>query len=392
MKQHPWRTLEGLPRASWSLAVATLVNRAGTMVIPFLALYLTRGRGFSGEFAAAVFMIYGAGALVGGPIAGRLCDRLGAVRVLAGALVASGAVLLVMPLATSKAEVAAAVLAFAVTSESVRPSSMTVVGALVPPERKRSAFVLNRLAVNLGMSIGPTIGGLLAAVDFRYLFWIDGVTSILGAGLVLATVPNLTTPVKRAASGAFRDRRFLRFLLGVFLVGLVFFQVEAAVPLYAVDQLGVPLRAIGLLFAINTVMIIILEVPINGAIERWSHPLSLATGTVLIGVGFGGLVLARGVGGCAACFVVLTFGEMILFPAISSVVSDLSPEGRAGEYMGTYSMAFALAYSIGPGLGAWTLTRAGAHVLWPGVFVLALGAAAVLAAAAREPRNEGRLD
>ena len=244
MKQHPWRTLEGLPRASWSLAIATLVNRAGTMVIPFLALYLTRGRGFSAEFASAVFIVYGAGALIGGPIAGRLCDRLGAVRVLGGALTASAVVLLVMPLATSKPAVLVAVVAFAVTSEAVRPSSMTVVGALVPPERKKSAFVLNRLAVNLGMSIGPVIGGLLAAVDFRYLFWVDGVTSLLGAALLFATVPSVATPVARTASGAFGDRRFLRFLAGVVFVGLVFFQVEAAMPLYAVGELGVPLRSI----------------------------------------------------------------------------------------------------------------------------------------------------
>ncbi len=358
------------------------------MVIPFLALYLTRGRGFSAEFASAIFMTYGAGALIGGPIAGRLCDRLGATRVLSGALVASGAMLLVMPLATTKAEVAAAVFVFAVTAEAVRPSSMTVVGALVPPERKKSAFVLNRLAVNLGMSIGPVIGGILASVDFRYLFWVDGVTSLLGAGLMLATVPNLTTPVTRTASGAFGDRRFLRFLLGVVLVGLVFFQVEAAMPLYAVDELGVPLRSIGFLFAINTVMIIVLEVPINGAIERWSHPMSLATGTLLVGAGFGGLVLARGFGGCAACIAALTFGEMILFPAISSFVSDVSPEGRAGEYMGTYSMAFALAYAIGPGLGAWVLTRAGAAVLWPAVVALASGGAARRAAAARAPTKQ----
>ena len=142
----------------------------------------------------------------------------------------------------------------------------------------------------------------------------------------------------------------------------------------------------------NTVMIIVLEVPINGAIERWSHPTSLATGAVLVGVGFGGLALARGAFGCAACMVALTFGEMVLFPALSSFVSDVSPEGRAGEYMGTYSMAFALAYAIGPGLGAWTLTRAGAHVLWPGVFILALGAAALLAAAAKDPGIEARGD
>jgi MFS family permease len=291
-----------------------------------------------------------------------------------------------MPLAKSELAAAAVVLAFAVTSEAVRPSSMTVAGALVPNERKKSAFVLNRLAVNLGMSIGPAVGGLLADHDFRYLFWVDGATSILAAILLAATVPSVATPVSRSASGAFGDRRFLRFLLGVVLVGVVFFQVEAAMPLYAVGELHVPLRAIGLLFAINTVMILILEVPINGATERWSHARSLAAGALLVGAGFGGLAFATSAAGCAACIVAITFGEMILFPALSAFVADVSPEGRAGEYMGTYSMAFALAYAIGPGLGAWVLTRAGGHVLWPAVLGLALAAAALLAAAARTSR------
>jgi MFS family permease len=142
------------------------------------------------------------------------------------------------------------------------------------------------------------------------------------------------------------------------------------------------------LFTINTVMIIVLEVPINGAIERWSHRTSLGTGAVAVALGFGAMALVRGIGGAAACIAVITIGEMILFPALSSFVSEVSPEGRAGEYMGTYSMAFALAYAIGPGLGAWTLTRAGAQVLWPATLVVGLGAAALLAVAGKDPANE----
>ena len=390
MSSHPWRTLAGLPRITWLLAAATLVNRAGTMVMPFLALYLTRALGYPASITSALFVAYGVGAFVGGPLAGRACDRFGAARVLVACLLASGAVLLAFPLARELPAVAASVLVFALTSEGVRPATMTLAGALVPAERRKSAFVVNRLAVNLGMSIGPAIGGFLASTDFRLLFLVDGVTS-LAAGALLAVAfrarhaeAEATGVAARAPASraALSDPIFRAFLLGVVFVGVVFFQLDAAVPLYLVAALGIPERGYGVLCTINTVD----DHRARGAAERRDRrlvPRAHADARRAPRRARVRRVRARERRGHRDIMVVLTCGEMMLFPALSAFVADVSPEGRSGEYMGAYSMAFALAFAIGPALGAAVLDRFGGRVLWPGALVASIACAGLPASAAR---------
>jgi MFS family permease len=183
---NPWRGLRGLPREIWILFAATLVNRCGTMVLPFLVLYLTRVLAISVSHAALALTVYGIGALLTMPIAGRLTDRLGALFVMRCSLLLSGFVLFLFPLAHHFGGILAITFVFAILNESVRPPSLALVSDLVEPEQRKQAFALSRLAVNLGMSLGPAIGGILAVYSFRFLFFADGATSIL-AGLVLSS-------------------------------------------------------------------------------------------------------------------------------------------------------------------------------------------------------------
>ena len=181
---NPWRGLRELPREIWILFAATLVNRCGTMVLPFLVLYLTRVLAISISHAALALTVYGIAALLTMPIAGRLSDRLGSLFVMRCSLLLSGFVLFLFPLAHSFASILAITFVFAILNESVRPPSLALVSDLVKQEQRKQAFALSRLAVNLGMSVGPAIGGFLAVYSFRFLFFADGATSIL-AGLVL---------------------------------------------------------------------------------------------------------------------------------------------------------------------------------------------------------------
>jgi predicted MFS family arabinose efflux permease len=385
---NPWHGLRGLPREIWALAGATLVNRMGTMALPFLVLYLTRSLQFPPARAALVLTAYGAASLLGSPLGGRLCDRLGALKVMLTSLVLTGTLLLAFPFVTGFAGVMVLALGWSIANEMGRPANLTAMTSLVGAEQRKAGIALIRLAVNLGMSIGPAVGGFLAAVSFRALFVVDAATSLLAAVatwlLLRHTVLNRRLQASgaghpHAAAGVLRDRRMLSFLLAVVLVSIVFFQHLGPMALYLVNGLHLKASTFGLLFAINTVLIVLLEVPLNIATAHWSHRTSLVLGCLLTAAGFGGLALTTGVWSAAASVVVWTFGEMILFPSMSNYVADAAPVERRGEYMGAYSMAFAVGFTAGPGLGTLAMERFGATALWLGIGGVGVLAAMVMA-------------
>jgi len=398
---NPWRDLGGLPREVWVLFAATLVNRAGTMALPFLVLYLTRRLGYPAGRAGLILTVYGVSALVVGPIAGRLSDRFGPLRVMKTSLVLSGLVLLAFPLARG-AGIAVATALLAVTSESFRPANLSIISSLVAAERRKAAFALNRLAVNIGMSIGPALGGLLATVSFPTLFRVDGATSI-AAGIILAlsfrrvTTPEETNGAKpggaksdetaepgkattflRRQFGVFADRRLVYFLAALLPLLLVLFQNESVMPLFLVRDLGMTEAGYGLMFTINTAIIILLEVPLNTAIAGWPHRRTLVSGALLFAAGFGALALVNSPAGVAATVVVWTFGEMILLPGSSAYVADIAPPERRGEYMGLFTMSFSLAFAVGPWVGTNVYERHGPRAVWLGTLALGLLSAALL--------------
>jgi predicted MFS family arabinose efflux permease len=389
-----WRSLRGLPAEVWVLFAANLVNRIGTMALPFLVLYLTRSLGFPPGRAGAYVALYGICGLVVSPLGGRLSDRLGPLRVMQASLAASGVALLMYPLARGPASVALMTALWAAAGEVFRPASLAAVTDIVTPEQRRTAFSLNRLAINLGMSIGPALGGFLAAKSFGLLFLADGATSLAAAAVLLFAPWRVRHRAARSAEAAAprtgwaKDRRLVYFLLAMLPVTIVFFQHEAAMPLFLVQGLALSERVYGLLFTLNTLLIVTLEVPLNAWMADWPHRYSLAIGAVLFGIGFGLLAVAKGVATVAMTVVVWTFGEMTLLPAMAAYVAEIAPEDRRGEYMGLYTMAFGLAFTIGPWLGTEVLSRHGAVAVWGGTFVFGV-ASALLFLRIREPERAG---
>jgi MFS family permease len=396
---NPWRGLKDLPKEIWILCAATLVNRAGTMVLPFLVLYLTRTLEISPGRAALSLTVYGVAALVTMPIAGRLSDRIGPVAVMKASLFLSGAILFLFPLAHHFAAILVITFAFAVLNESVRPPSLAIISDAVAPRQRKAAFALSRLSVNLGMSVGPAVGGLLALISFRWLFFVDGLTSIL-AGIVLTLAPwpkvetkvrglqepewdepeelgreieadgvELLAPAHPAADlRAFHNRRMLYFLAALIPVQLVFFQLTSGVPIFLVKYLKMPEALYGTVFTLNTLLIVAIEVPLNTAMAEWPHRRALTLGALLYALGFGSFAFAHGPATVLASVVVWTFGEMILLPGSSAYAAEIAPPGRRGEYMGLYTMSFSIAFSLGPWMGASILGRWGPRTLWSCAF------------------------
>jgi MFS family permease len=380
-----WRALLRLPRSTWLVVFAIFVNRIGTMVLPFLAVYLTRELGFTPTTAGFMIAVYGGGAVVSSLLAGRLADRHGAARVVALSLYASGAVLVLYPLATTPLAVGAMTFALALAGEMARPASMVLV-ADVERHQRKPAFVLLRLAVNLGMSVGPAVGGFLAARWFPGIFIVDGVTSILAAAIFTLSLRRRAPSAPRATARpgsegpcprrAYADGPFLHFLAAVFVASLLSLQLEAALPLDLVQGMGLSLEWFGASFTVNTLMILALELPLNHATARWPEPRSLALGALLYGAGLGVLAVLRSLFGLFACVVITTFGEMILMPAMSAYAAEAATPRRSGEYMGMYMGAKAIGFVVGPWGGIFLLERLGPERFW--VAMSLCGAAAAL--------------
>ena len=377
----PWRGLRNLPAVVWIIFATTLVNRAGTMVLPFLTLYVTQYLGQSAASGGLALTAYGLGSFLTAPLAGRLADRMGAFRVMQASLLASGVLLVLIARTRSLAVVLGLVFVWSAVTEAVRPASLSVLTDATSADQRKAAFALNRLAINLGMSLGPAIGGFLATASFPMLFVVDGMTSA-AAGILLTVLlrrhPSTSQTITAATDttgGVLDDRRMLAFMAAVALLGCVFFQIDATLPLYLVDDLSLPVSFFGLLFTLNTVLIILVEVPLNLAMAHWPHRRALVLGALLFAAGFGALAFATGPIGVAATVVIWTFGEMILFPVAASYVSELAPPSRRGEYMGAYWMAFALALMIGPLAGTLFMARYGARALWLAVLAVGLFAA-----------------
>src|SRR6185312_10357763 len=167
------------------LFATNLLNRAGMMVLPFLVLYLTRERHLTPGQAGLALAVYGAAAIIAGPVSGKVSDRIGALPVMRASLLMAGIVLLLFPVAHSRAAVYTMTALWAACAELYRPASLAAITHVVSPEQRKPAYALNRLAINLGMSVGPALGGFLATVSFRAMFIVDALTTI-AAGTVLS--------------------------------------------------------------------------------------------------------------------------------------------------------------------------------------------------------------
>src|SRR5262245_9972122 len=381
-------TYGGLPAATWLVCAAAFVNRAGSMVLPFLSLYLGARFGYSVEEAGYVVALYGIGSTFGNLLGGRLVDPLGPVRVQIATLLAAGVWMWLMTQAGTPLLLGAGVFVLGVLNDAFRPGNMAAVLATVPPELGPRALTLNRVAINAGWAIGPTIGGQLAHVDYRLLFVADGTSCALAAVVLLLWVPK-HLPFERAAPDAaagtardaapaaagtspWRDGPFLALLGTTMATFLAFMQYFSTETRYLKESFGFDESQIGWLLAINPTLIVLVEMPLVRSLRGRPRLPIVAFGTLLIALAFPLLVpRAWGLGGLYAQLLLLTVGEMFSFSLLSSFVSDRAPPQSRGSYLGVYGATFSAAFVIAPALGGFVYERFSADALWFGCSVMA---------------------
>jgi predicted MFS family arabinose efflux permease len=373
---NPYKGLKNIPHNVWILAVATLINRSGSMVIPYLAVYMNKKIGVNASDAGMVFVFYGIGTLITSMVAGKLSDRIGELKVMRYSLLGGGALLFLYSFVSDYHLVLIITFVWAVISEAFRPANLSLLSFESRPEQRKTAFSLNRLAINLGMSIGPVVGGFLSQINYSFLFYVDAATSIL-AGVFLTVVKfehrdtvdkphnHQTKQAKRyGIFSILNDKRMLIYIIALTPICMVFFQFIGGLPLYIVSDLGYSESAFGMMMAVNTILIILVEVPLNSVMEKWDDKKALMLGGFLASVGFGLYGLSTAPSLIVTAIAVWTFGEMIFFPSSASYTAKLSPENKRGEYMGYYQMTFSISLMSGPWLGTILLQNYGSKVLW----------------------------
>ncbi|STC93881.1 putative transporter [Chryseobacterium carnipullorum] len=172
-------SFKGLSEESWMLALVMLINRAGSMVLPFLGVYMTGHLHFSIENSGIILSFFGIGSVLGSWLGGLITDKIGEYRVQSLSLLLSVPLFCLIPLFKTEVGLAAIILIQSIVSETFRPANSVAITKYAKPENITRAFSLNRMAVNLGFSIGPALGGILSAISYEFLFFSNALAALL---------------------------------------------------------------------------------------------------------------------------------------------------------------------------------------------------------------------
>ena len=356
------------------LAAVMLINRSGTMVLPFLSIYLTSSLGFSVQQAGYVLSSFGIGSVVGSYLGGAFSDRYGHFFVQFFSLIFSGILFILMSKVTEYYHLLAGIVILSIIAESLRPANAASVSFYARPENVSRAFSLNRMAINLGFSIGPAIGGVLASIAYRWLFVADGTTCIL-AGIFFFIYfrkrkgfePHKTrkTPGSPKVISVFKDRRFLIFVFLSSCFAILFFQLFMSLPLFYRDVYGLPENKIGGLLALNGIIVFSLEMILVYILQRrYNIPVLILIGMVVLGLSFLLLNLYHHTFILLLAMLLLSIAEIFAMPFMATFVVQQSSESNRGSYMGLYTISFSVAHILAPALGAVVITHYGYHTLW----------------------------
>ncbi|WP_422360955.1 MFS transporter [Reichenbachiella sp.] len=373
------QSYQGLSREIWLLALITLINRAGTMVVPFLSLYLTASLGYSLSQVGWVMTAFGVGSILGAWLGGKLTDLFGYYKVMLASLIGAGVVFIVVQYLNDFWFLTGGVFVLMLVADMFRPAMYVSIRAYSKPENNTRSVTLIRLAINLGFSFGPAMGGLIiATMTYGSLFWIDGITCLVASILLymlLNEKDGMPITDEKAngqkSQSAYSDLPYLIFLAIVFLTAIVFLQMFATVPVYYKTVHLLTEGQIGLLLGMNGMLIFLFEMPLINWLEksRISKATVLLVGTLILGLGFLVFNLSEWVGILVISMFFITLGEMLIFPFANSFAMERSQRGKAGEYMALFPIAFSAAHIVGPNIGMQLIENYGYGFTWSMTFV-----------------------
>jgi predicted MFS family arabinose efflux permease len=369
----------GISREMWILAITMLINRCGSMVLLFMSVYMTVQLKFSIPQAGFVLAMFGAGSLAGAFAGGKLVDRISFYPVLVWSLVLSGVMILILGLMQQYYVVAFFTFMVTFTGDMFRPANSAAIHAYSKPENYAQSIALNRLAMNLGFTVGPMLGGFLAQKSYSFLFWSDGITCILAALFLRLLLP-VRTYIKSNTAGSeklkqnspYRDRNYLYFLLFTSLYAMCFFQFITTFPLYFKNEYHLSEQSIGLLMALNGVGVAAIEMFLIFYIkDKWTQFNFISLGIILLILAFLVLIPAHGMLVLVISVLLLTLSEMLAMPFMSTYSLNCAKDKNMGDYMALYAMSWSLALIVAPLIGTQIINHFGFNTLWAFISVVA---------------------
>ena len=364
----------GLSRRIWLLAIVMLINRSGTMVLAFMTLYCN-SRGYTETQGGLAVAIYGVGSLIGAYLGGRFSDKFGFYYLQFAALFGGGIMFIVLGQMNSFLSICICIFFTSLINESFRPANSTAIAHYSKPENLTQSFSLIRLAINLGWGIGGAMAGILASISYQLLFWVDGFTNIAAGFMLLLILPRVTIKQqhysahqnKDKSKGPFQDKKFMIFTLMVLLFAICFFQLFTTVPLYFKEGLHLNEFWIGIIMAMNGILIAFFEMVIVFKLEgKLPYTKLMMYGSLLLALSYFmlNLPVANGFVLATSVIVLVTIAEIVGMPFMNSYYIARTSTANRGSYAALYTMAWSCAQVIGSLSGTQITHWLGYNYLW----------------------------
>ncbi|MBI5030080.1 MAG: MFS transporter [Chloroflexi bacterium] len=363
------------PRQFWILFGGTLINATGNgMVFPFLTLYLHQKLNISMTMVGVILLIWSSSSLVGQIVGGALTDKLGRKRLMSFSLGANALVLVGFAFADTFLFGAIVAMLSGFIGALFQPARDAMIADMVPADKRTQAYSLLRVVANLGIAIGPAIGGFLAAQSYTFIFLANASTAfsfcLLTIFFMHETKPMLVAAhhTNETAPGNFltllRDTRFLIFCSAIALCTILAGQMMAVLPIYMKDQFGLGETFYGWVMTTNAGMVVLLQLPIMRMTQRIPRLYLTTAGALLFGLGVFSVAYASEFPHFVAAMIVYTFGEMLLVPTSNAVTADLAPADMRGRYMGMLGLTWSIGFGVGPIIGGLIGDQLGASAIW----------------------------
>lgn len=342
------------------------------MVVGFMTLYAVDGLGLKVSQAGTIMAFFGAGSIVGAYFGGRITDKFGFYALQVGALFTGGLMFIIVGYLHEFVPLCIGTFFMSLCNESFRPANSTAIAHYSTVQNRTRSYSLNRLAINLGWAVGGALGGFLAEINYQLLFWVDGLTNIGGAILMFILLKpknkhgnEVKQPLK-ANSSPYKDARYMFFIAMVILFAMCFLQLFGMQTLFFEQEWSLTKRSIGILMAINGLLIAFIEMILVYYLEKRKTVLYyIRVGALLTGAGYVLLnILPADFYAAVFIVILITIGEIFVLPFMNTYWISRTTESNRGSYAALYTMAWSAAHVIAPTFGSQVAEHSGFDILW----------------------------